>query len=91
MYLLINSICKIPSVFTEPVRCGGELFAQPSAQVLTSATYPQPYPGGLECLYVLTAPPGKVLTLEVRNYSKIYSVGSIAEKYGINLHQRSFH
>ncbi|XP_055948273.1 uncharacterized protein LOC129981454 isoform X2 [Argiope bruennichi] len=50
---------------TEPVRCGGELFAQPTAQVLTSATYPQPYPGGLECLYVLTAPPGKILTLEV--------------------------
>lgn len=47
------------------MRCGGELFAQPSAQVLTSATYPQPYPGGLECLYVLTAPTGKILTLEV--------------------------
>lgn len=62
--LFYNDLLLCP--FIEPVRCGGELFAQPSAQVLTSATYPQPYPGGLECLYVLTAPTGKILTLEVR-------------------------
>ncbi|XP_067122803.1 uncharacterized protein [Centruroides vittatus] len=50
---------------TEPIRCGGELFAQPSAQVLTSPMYPNPYPGGLECLYVITAPQGKIITLEI--------------------------
>uniref|UniRef100_A0A6G4ZV11 Uncharacterized protein n=1 Tax=Rhipicephalus microplus TaxID=6941 RepID=A0A6G4ZV11_RHIMP len=50
---------------TEPVKCGGELMAQPSAQVLNSPMYPEPYPGGLECLWVITAPPSKIISLEI--------------------------
>ena len=50
---------------TEPIKCGGELFAQTSAQVITSPLYPDPYPGGLECVYIITAPMGKTVTLEV--------------------------
>lgn len=50
---------------TEPIKCGGELFAQQTAQVITSPLYPEPYPGGLECVYVITAPHGKLVTLEV--------------------------
>ncbi|KAI1303707.1 Fibropellin-1 [Halotydeus destructor] len=50
---------------TEPIKCGGELFAATSAQVITSPLYPEPYPGGLECVYVITAPQGKLVTLEV--------------------------
>lgn len=50
---------------TEPIRCGGELFAMPSAQVITNPLFPEPAPGGLECVYVITAPVGKTITLEV--------------------------
>ncbi|KAM7304917.1 uncharacterized protein ISCGN_014817 [Ixodes scapularis] len=50
---------------TEPVKCGGELMAQPSAQVLNSPMYPEPYPGGLECLWVITAPASKIISLEI--------------------------
>ncbi|KAK8759806.1 hypothetical protein V5799_028927, partial [Amblyomma americanum] len=49
----------------KPVKCGGELMAQPSAQVLNSPMYPEPYPGGLECLWVITAPPSKIISLEI--------------------------
>ncbi|RWS09468.1 uncharacterized protein B4U79_12754 [Dinothrombium tinctorium] len=50
---------------TEPIKCGGELFAHSTAQVITSPMYPDPYPGGLECVYIITAPQGKVITIEV--------------------------
>jgi len=50
---------------TEPIKCGGDIFAHSSAQVITSPLYPEPYPGGLECVYVITAPQGKTVTLEV--------------------------
>lgn len=50
---------------TEQIKCGGELFAQNSAQVITSPLYPDPYPGGLECVYIITAPMGKMVTLEI--------------------------
>ncbi|XP_076318247.1 uncharacterized protein LOC143229580 isoform X1 [Tachypleus tridentatus] len=50
---------------TEPIKCGGELFAQATAQLLTSPMYPDPYPGGLECVYIITAPQGRIITLEV--------------------------
>lgn len=50
---------------TEIVRCGGELLAMPNAQLFNSPLYPQPYPGGLECLYIISAPSSKIITLEV--------------------------
>ncbi|UYV83192.1 clec-78 [Cordylochernes scorpioides] len=50
---------------TEPLRCGADLYATPADQLLTSPMYPQTYPGGLECLHLITAPPGKIVTLEV--------------------------
>lgn len=50
---------------SEPVRCGGELFARSSAQVITSPLYPDSPPGGLECAYVITAPAGRTITLEL--------------------------
>ena len=34
-------------------------------QELTSPNYPRNYPGGLECLYIITAGKGKIITLEV--------------------------
>jgi len=50
---------------TEPQACGGILRATPQGQVLTSPGYPQNYPGGLECLYILQAQPGRIMSLEV--------------------------
>ncbi|GIY99817.1 cubilin [Caerostris extrusa] len=50
---------------TEPIKCGGELLAMPNAQLFNSPLYPQPYPGGLECLYIVSAPSSKIITLEV--------------------------
>ena len=50
---------------TEPIKCGGEMFATTAVQVITSPLYPEPYPGGLECVYVISAPQGKTVTLEV--------------------------
>lgn len=50
---------------TEPQNCGGILRATPHPQVLTSPGYPDQYPGGLECLYILQAQPGRIITLEV--------------------------
>lgn len=51
---------------TEPQTCGGILRATPQGQVLTSPGYPQNYPGGLECLYILQAQPGRIMSLEVK-------------------------
>ncbi|CAG9836717.1 unnamed protein product [Diabrotica balteata] len=50
---------------TEPQTCGGTLRATPQGQVLTSPGYPEQYPGGLECLYVIQSQGGKIITLEV--------------------------
>ena len=50
---------------TEPLVCGGHLKALPQGQELVSPGYPNAYPGGLECLFVLTAPLGKVVTLVI--------------------------
>ncbi len=50
---------------TEPQTCGGDLVATSQAQVLASPNYPEPYPGGLECVYTITTTPGKIITLEV--------------------------
>lgn len=50
---------------TEPQTCGGMLRATPQDQVLSSPGYPEQYPGGLECLYVIHAQPGKIITLQI--------------------------
>ncbi|KAG1655606.1 Fibropellin-1 [Nymphon striatum] len=53
---------------TEPQTCGGELFARKLPSVLSSVNYPQTYPGGLECVYVVTAPHGQIITLEFTDF-----------------------
>lgn len=53
---------------TEEVKCGGQLKALPQGQELVSPGYPQSYPGGLECLFVITAPIGKVVTLVIEDF-----------------------
>lgn len=50
---------------TEPQTCGGKLRAAPQGQVLTSPGYPEQYPGGLECLYIIQAQAGRIITLEI--------------------------
>nr|XP_022919679.1 sushi, von Willebrand factor type A, EGF and pentraxin domain-containing protein 1 isoform X1 [Onthophagus taurus] len=50
---------------TEPQICGGTLRATPQGQVLTSPGYPEQYPGGLECLYIIQSQPGRIITLEI--------------------------
>ena len=52
---------------TEAQTCGGDLIATPQPQILASPNYPRAYPGGLECLYVLTASKGSIITLEVED------------------------
>ena len=39
---------------TESIRCGGELFARQTPQVITSPMFPDALAGGLECLYIIT-------------------------------------
>lgn len=50
---------------TEPQICGGTLRATPQGQILKSPGYPEQYPGGLECLYIIHAQNGRIITLEV--------------------------
>lgn len=61
---------------TEPQNCGGTLRATVQGQVLTSPGYPKNYPGGLECLYIIEAQPGKIISLEIQdvdvNYERDY-------------------
>jgi hypothetical protein len=38
------------------------------SQVLVSPGYPNSYPGGLECVYVINAPSGKLITLKVEDF-----------------------
>lgn len=52
---------------TEPQICGGILRATPQPQTLTSPGYPQDYPGGLECLYIIGAQVGRIITLEIED------------------------
>lgn len=40
-------------------------FAYNSAQLITSPLYPDQYPGAIECVYRLVAPPGKVISIEL--------------------------
>lgn len=61
---------------TEPQNCGGTLRATAHGQILTSPGYPKMYPGGLECLYIIQAQPGRIISLEVQdlelNYGRDY-------------------
>lgn len=50
---------------TEPLKCGGEFIAQTITQSISSPQYPNHYPGGLECVYVIQANQGKTITLEI--------------------------
>ena len=56
---------------SEPQQCGGELIAPAVPTRLTSPGYPENYPGGLECLYIIRAPLGQIITLEVRNTASL--------------------
>lgn len=57
---------------TEPQSCLGNLKATGQTQELTSPGYPANYPGGLECLYIITAQPGKIITLDVSIFSYLF-------------------
>ncbi|XP_075226178.1 sushi, von Willebrand factor type A, EGF and pentraxin domain-containing protein uif [Lycorma delicatula] len=52
---------------TEPQLCGGNLRATPQPQSLISPGYPRNYPGGLECLYIITAQLGRIISLEIQD------------------------
>lgn len=52
---------------TEAQNCGGTLRATSQGQVLTSPGYPKVYPGGLECLYIIQAQPGRIISLEIQD------------------------
>lgn len=56
---------------TEPQNCGGILRATAQGQVLTSSGYPKQYPAGLECLYILQAQAGRIISLEVQDLDLI--------------------
>lgn len=50
---------------TEPQNCGGLIQASAESQLLNSPGYPKQYPGGLECLYMIEAQPGRIISLEI--------------------------
>lgn len=52
---------------TESSNCGGILRATPQGQVLTSPGYPIGCPGGLECMYIIEAQPGRIISLEIED------------------------
>lgn len=52
---------------TEPQNCGGTVQATSQGQILTSPGYPQNYPGGLECLYIIQAQTGRIISLEIQD------------------------
>ena len=55
---------------TEGQSCGGDRTALPSPQILASPGYDgrSEYPGGLECLHVIKAPQGQIITLEIEDF-----------------------
>ena len=52
---------------TEAQSCGADLVATSTGQIMVSPNYPDNYPGGLECLHTITAPKGKIITLEIED------------------------
>ncbi|XP_063243609.1 sushi, von Willebrand factor type A, EGF and pentraxin domain-containing protein 1 isoform X2 [Bacillus rossius redtenbacheri] len=69
---------------TEPQTCGGTLRATPQGQMLTSPGYPQDYPGGLECLYIITAQIGRIITLQIEDLDLETNRDSILIRNGDN-------
>lgn len=49
------------------ITCGGILTAQTYSQTLSTPNYPNPYPNGLECVWIIEAPKGQLITLDVRS------------------------
>lgn len=74
---------------TEAQKCGGSLRATPQGQVLTSPGYPHNYPGGLECLYIIRAQPGRIMSLEVPKHSKAFQTSGIVSLYFPSIFPRS--
>lgn len=54
---------------TETKTCSSVLQATTQEQVLTSPNYPNNYPGGIECVFILKAEPGKVISLEIQDFN----------------------
>lgn len=73
---------------TEPQTCGGILRATPQGQVLTSPGYPQNYPGGLECLYILQAQPGRIMSLEVKRIKIATFISQTSTQSGIEFNYK---
>ena len=55
---------------TQGQSCGGDLTALASPQTLASPGYDgrTEYPGGLECLHVIRAPQGQIISLEIEDF-----------------------
>ena len=55
---------------TEGQSCGGDLTALSQPQILASPGYDgkNEYPGGLECLHVIKAPQGQIISLEIEDF-----------------------
>ena len=54
---------------SEGQTCGGDLTALSKPQILVSPGYGRTeYPGGLECLHVIKAPLGQIITLEIEDF-----------------------
>ena len=59
---------------TEGQSCGGDLNALASPQILASPGYnnnpsiDSEYPGGLECLHIIKAPKGQIITMEIEDF-----------------------
>lgn len=67
---------------TEPQNCGGVLRATAQGQVLTSSGYPKQYPAGLECLYILEAQAGRIITVEVQDLDLVRGRDSLVVRDG---------
>lgn len=59
--LLIKFVLLLSGTF----QCERTLEASHVYKVLESPNYPNLYPHGLECVYIITAPPGQLITLQV--------------------------
>lgn len=73
---------------TEPQTCGGVLQATTQGQILTSPGYPKTYPGGLECLYIIKAQNGRVISLEVEDLNLNEDRDFILIRDGDNAHSK---
>lgn len=67
---------------TEPQNCGSVLRATAQGQILTSSGYPKQYPAGLECLYVLEAQAGRIISVEVQDLDLVRGRDSLLIRDG---------